>query len=233
MASIPYREQVQRLREDAIVGAVNRLLVAKGYELMTVDEVAAEAGLSKASLYKHFTSKEELAAAAMIRLLERAIAQIAEQQRLSPQASALAQIETLVRWTLKVQLDGEMPSLPAANSRLTAALRQNRVYTDRLLALSDLLGEWIVTAQTEGTLDAALPPEVILYTLFARACDPVLAVLKAAGQHSEAEIVEWLVRSTFKGIGAPAAATVAAAVPAPPGKASGAGRPARAKAGVA
>jgi len=110
MASIPYREQVQRLREDAIVGAVNRLLVTKGYELMTVDEVAAEAGLSKASLYKHFTSKEELAAAAMIRLLERAIAQIAEQQRRSPQASALAQVETLVRWTLKVQLDGVTPA---------------------------------------------------------------------------------------------------------------------------
>ena len=211
MPSIPYREQVLQLREGAIVEAVNRLLVSKGYELMTVDEVAAEAGLSKASLYKHFSSKEELAAAAMIRLLERAIAQVAGQRAQAPQATARAQLETLVRWTLKVQLAGEMPSLPAANSRLTAALRGNQSYADRLIELSELLGEWIVAAQGEGALDAVLPPEVILYTLFARACDPVLAVLKASGQHAEADIVEWLLRSTFQGIGGAVAAAPSAA----------------------
>jgi len=34
---------------------------------MTVDEVAADVGIAKTSLYKHFESKEELAAAAMVR----------------------------------------------------------------------------------------------------------------------------------------------------------------------
>ncbi|HEY6086476.1 MAG TPA: helix-turn-helix domain-containing protein, partial [Burkholderiaceae bacterium] len=76
MAAIPYREQLLRVREDAIVQAVNRLLATKGYDLMTVDEVAADAGMAKASLYKHFTSKEELAGAAMVRALERAIAYV-------------------------------------------------------------------------------------------------------------------------------------------------------------
>ena len=57
------KEQIQRLRQEAIVTAVNRLLASKGYDAMTVDEVAAEAGMAKASLYKLFTSKEELAGA--------------------------------------------------------------------------------------------------------------------------------------------------------------------------
>ncbi|MCX7243054.1 MAG: helix-turn-helix domain containing protein, partial [Polaromonas sp.] len=56
-------------REDAIVEAVNSLLAEKGFDLMTVDEVAAKVGIAKASLYKHFPSKEDLAAAAMVRLL--------------------------------------------------------------------------------------------------------------------------------------------------------------------
>ena len=55
-----------RAREDAIVSSVNRLLADKGYDVMTVDEVAADVGIAKASLYKHFPSKEALAAAAMI-----------------------------------------------------------------------------------------------------------------------------------------------------------------------
>lgn len=201
MATIPYRQQVLRLREDSIVHAVNRLLVTKGYDLMTVDEVAAEAGMAKASLYKHFTSKEELAAAAMIRVLDRSIAQVASLQKLAPTASGRSQLEALVRWTLRVQLDGEMPSLPAENSRLTASLRANRDYMNRLIELSDLLGAWIGEAQANSELDPSLPPELILYTLFARACDPVLPMMQASGQYSDEQIIEWLISTTFGGIG--------------------------------
>src|SRR5258708_36768747 len=64
------KEQIQRVREQAIVAAVNRLLATKGYDAMTVDEVAAEAGMAKASLYKLFTSKEELAGAALVGVLD-------------------------------------------------------------------------------------------------------------------------------------------------------------------
>ena len=219
MSAVPYREQMLRVREDAIVAAMNRLLVAKGYDLLTVDEVAAEAGLSKASLYKHFTSKEELAAAAMVRVLDRALAHVESLERLAPAGAAIDQLESVVRWTLQVQLAGEMPTLPAGNSRLTASLRSNRAYMDRLIHLSDRLGAWIEQAQANGSLNAGLPPELILYTLFARACDPVLGMIKASGQHTDEQIVEWLVTTTFAGIGlkprSASARPAPAAVPAP------------------
>ena len=186
-----------RVREDAIVQAVNRLLATKGYDLMTVDEVAAEAGMAKASLYKHFTSKEELAGAAMVRVLERAIGHVDALHLRGPDTPAIGQLESVVRWTLQVQIAGEMPTLPAQNSRLSASLRGNRQYTDRLIELSDRLGAWITQAQASGDLSASLPPELILYTLYARACDPVLGVLKAAGQYTDAQIIEWLVATTL------------------------------------
>ena len=192
-----------RVREDAIVEAVNRLLSTKGYDLMTVDEVAAEAGMAKASLYKHFTSKEELAAAAMVRVLDRAIAYVTSLQTLAPHASAIAQLESVVRYTLQVQLAGEMPALPAQNSKLSACLRSNRAYMDRLIELSEQLGHWIGQAQASGHLNASLPPELVLYTQFARACDPVLRMLKASGQHTDEQIIEWLVTTTFDGISQP------------------------------
>ena len=46
---------------------------------------------------------------------------------------------------------------------------------------------------------------MVLYTLFARACDPVLGVLKAGGSYSDAQIIDWLLTSCFEGLGAPAA----------------------------
>ena len=71
-AKISFKAQMLVAREEAIVQAVNRLLAEKGFDLMTVDEVAAEVGIAKASLYKHFPSKEDLGAAAMVRVVGQA-----------------------------------------------------------------------------------------------------------------------------------------------------------------
>ncbi len=199
MAKVSFREQVLRAREDAIVSSVNRLLAEKGFDLMTVDEVAADVGIAKASLYKHFTSKEELAAAAMIRVLDRALAFLDELAGREP-AKAIDQLKAVARWTMQVQLAGEMPSLPAQNSSLRAALTTNKAYLDRLMEVSDRLGAWITAAQAAGDLNPGLPAEVILYTLFARACDPVLGLLKLAGQHSDEQIVEMLISTCFDGL---------------------------------
>ncbi|MEP6792272.1 MAG: TetR family transcriptional regulator, partial [Ramlibacter sp.] len=40
----------------------------------------------------------------------------------------------------------------------------------------------------------------VLYTLYSRACDPVLEFLKAGGQHSEEQIVEWVICTCFEGL---------------------------------
>jgi AcrR family transcriptional regulator len=200
MARGAFRQQVLRVREDAIVSSVNRLLAEKGFDLMTVDEVAADVGIAKASLYKHFPSKEALAAAAMVRVLASAL-DVVEQQAARADATPLDRLREVTRWALERQLAGEMPSLPSQNSTLRAELMGHKAYLDLLMQVSDRLGAWIVAAQSEGLIDRTLPPELVLYTLFARACDPVPAVLKAAGQASDAQITEWVLSTCFNGLG--------------------------------
>jgi TetR/AcrR family transcriptional regulator of autoinduction and epiphytic fitness len=197
---ISFKQQVLKAREEAIVASVNRLLAEKGFDVMTVDEVAADVGIAKASLYKHFASKEALAAAAMNRILAQSMAFLEQVERQGP-SDGLERLKAVARWTMEVQLAGEMPSLPAQNSSLRAALIADANYMNLLMAVSEKLGEWIVQAQTDGQLSRKLPPEVILYTLFARACDPVLGVLKAGG-HAHAQIIEWLIESCFSGVAA-------------------------------
>jgi AcrR family transcriptional regulator len=199
MGKVSFKEQMLRVREDAIVSSVNRLLAEKGFDAMTVDEVAADVGIAKASLYKHFDSKEELAAAAMVRVLEQALEVIARLE-LDAEASPLAHLKAVARWTMQVQLAGEMPSLPAQNSALRGALMTHKVYMDRLMALSDKLGIWITAAQKAGQINPKLPPELVLYTLFARACDPVLGLLKVGGQYSDEQIIEMLLSTCFEGL---------------------------------
>lgn len=199
MARLSFREQVLRVREDAIVESVNRLLADKGFDLMTVDEVAADVGIAKASLYKHFPSKEALAAAAMVRLMQRTLA-LVEQQAAATGLRDAERLAAVVRWALTLQLSGDMPSLPSQNSSLRAELMAHKDYLNLLMQVSEVLGGWIVQAQADGDIDPALPPEVVLYTIYARACDPVPSFLKAGGQHSDAQIVEWVLCTCMNGL---------------------------------
>ena len=200
MSRLSFKEQVLRVREDAILSSVNRLLADKGFDLMTVDEVAADVGIAKASLYKHFASKEALAAAAMVRLMERTQA-VVDLQAARTEASPFQRLVAITRWALEVQLAGEMPTVPSQNSSLRAELMANKSYLDAIMRVSDVLGGWIVQAQAGGDIDPALPPEVVLYTIYARACDPVPAFLKAGGNFSDAQIVELVQATCWRGMG--------------------------------
>ena len=107
---ISFKQQMLAAREEAIVHTVNRLLAEKGFEAMTVDEVAQGVGIAKASLYKHFPSKEDLAAAAMVRVLHRTQAHL---DSLPADDQPLDKLKATVRWAMEVQMAGEMPYCPA------------------------------------------------------------------------------------------------------------------------
>ena len=194
-----FKVQMLAARETAIIQSVNRLLAEKGFDAMTVDEVAAEVGIAKASLYKHFTSKEELACAAMVTAMRRAQEVI---QSTDPQLAPLEKIKAVTRWTMTLKLQGLMPSLPSQNSSLRATLMASKDYMDGLMEVSDALGGWIEEAQAKGQINKTLPAVAVLYTLFARACDPVLEFLKMGEQHTDDQILDLVMSTCFDGLNA-------------------------------
>lgn len=201
-----FQDQVFRLREGAIVAAVNRLLAEKGFDLMTVEAVAAEVGIGKASLYKHFASKEEIGAAAMACVLQDALTHAAE---LAANAS-LGDVDRLVamaRWGVERQLRGEMPALPVQNPSLRAAMMSHLPYMQRLMRLSQQLNAWIESARAAGQLDPSFPADLTLYMIFSKGCDPVVFIMKESGQYTDEQILDWAVRSCFMGIAGPARRT--------------------------
>jgi AcrR family transcriptional regulator len=197
VVKISFKQQMLAAREEVIVKTVNRLLAEKGFEAMTVDEVAAQVGIAKASLYKHFASKEALAAAAMLQVMRRAQDFIGA---LPAQGTPLEKLRTVLQWALELKLAGEMPSLPCQNSSLRAALIANQDCMDGLVAVSERLGAWIEAAQASGELNPALPAMAILCTFFARACDPALEFLKMGGLYQDEQIVALVLTTCFDGL---------------------------------
>ncbi|MBL0253074.1 MAG: helix-turn-helix transcriptional regulator [Polaromonas sp.] len=174
-------------REDAIIRSVNLMLAQKGFDAMTVDEVAADVGIAKASLYKHFPSKEDLAAAAMVFVMRRVSGIWMNCQH---RPHRLKKIKQVVIWVMSLKLAGEMPSLPSQNSSLRTTLMNNKDYMDGLMDVSDRLGAWIEAAQAQGDISSKLPAIAVLYTLYARACDPVLEFLKMGDLYNDDQVID-------------------------------------------
>jgi len=57
--------------KDSILDATDRLLARFGYRKMTVEDIAAEAGIGKGTIYLHFSSKEEVVLSHIDRIVER------------------------------------------------------------------------------------------------------------------------------------------------------------------
>lgn len=197
MNRVSLKDQQLKLKEDIILSAVNQLLSKKGYDAMTVDSVAAHVGIAKPSLYKMFPSKESMAAAALIRLLDQALETASAQQ---VEARPIDKLRAVLRWALELHLAGSMPLLPSTRSSLRDALLNNPAYVDRLQSLSALLLEWIEASQRAGQIDAALPPVVVLYTLYARTCDPVLDFLRDSGEFEGERMISLILGTCFDGL---------------------------------
>ena len=194
---LSFKQQQLIVRENAIVDATNNLLAKKGFEMMTMDEVAAEVGIAKASLYKHFPSKEALAAAAMIRLLENTLAFV---RGLSSEQAALDQLKSVLQWALEIRMKGGLPTLPTENTSLRETLLNNTRYISRLMDLNELMGQTIERAKSDGTIRKDLPTEVVLFTIYARSCDPTRDYLRLGDQYSEDQVIEFLMSTCFNGL---------------------------------
>ncbi|HEX6126091.1 MAG TPA: TetR/AcrR family transcriptional regulator [Pyrinomonadaceae bacterium] len=64
--------------KSAILDATDRLLAGRGYKKMTIDDLAAEVGIGKGSVYLHFESKEEIVLSHIDRIIERLKARLVE-----------------------------------------------------------------------------------------------------------------------------------------------------------
>lgn len=164
---------------------------------VSVGEVKAEVGIAKASLYKHFPSKESLACAVMRRLLADTVAFT---DTMGSEESPLGALRAVLRWALQLRLAGGFPTLPSSNSGLRAALLADVDYLAALARLTGRLSEWIEAARARGELRPTLPTEVVLLSLYARTCDPAIEYLRLSGTLDDDAIVEAMLSLFFDGV---------------------------------
>src|SRR6185369_14888478 len=91
------KERQWELREHTILETARELLSRKGFDAMTLEDVISEVGISKPTLYQHFTSKEQLAVTVLIREINDTCKRLKEYEATLPPDQAL---KAMIDWAI-------------------------------------------------------------------------------------------------------------------------------------
>jgi AcrR family transcriptional regulator len=151
-----FQERLRKQREEEILVAAYGLLTERSYEGMTMDEVAAQVGISKVTLYQHFASKEALAAGIAVNQMRRI------EQALEPHyradGPALERLQAVLRYSLEQQAPKWHANLPP-NARFVAQDPAfQALYAQRTAQWERLVEQ----AKAEGSVDIQVSTAVLV-----------------------------------------------------------------------
>jgi len=144
---------------DRILDAAERLLGRFGYRKMTVDDIAAEAGIGKGTVYLSFPSKEEVVLSTVDRIVERVCtameAAAAGDEPAPDRLRAMLRARVLVRFEAVAAYSASLNDLLGG---IRAALLARRVqHFEREIGV---LARVIAGGQQEGELAAGAPRRI-------------------------------------------------------------------------
>lgn len=146
-------------QRDRILDAAERLLGRFGYRKMTVDDIAAEAGIGKGTVYLSFPSKEEVVLSTVDRIVGRVCAAMEEEA--ARDASAPDRLRAMLRARVLVRFEAVAAYSASLNEllgRIRAALLARRVrHFEQEIGV---LARVISGAQQDGELTAGAPRRI-------------------------------------------------------------------------
>jgi TetR/AcrR family transcriptional regulator len=99
MADIDRQQRRKEKRRNEIIDAAERLFYAKGYDKVTMDEIAQEVDLSKGALYFYFKSKDSI----FFAIIFRRWTEFGETliKKMSPGKTGLEKIQIMIQWFIE------------------------------------------------------------------------------------------------------------------------------------
>jgi TetR/AcrR family transcriptional regulator of autoinduction and epiphytic fitness len=144
-----------RKRQAIIQAAINEFR-DNGFEITSMDKIAATAGVSKRTVYNHFPSKEELFAEILNQLWIRLTAE--QETAYRPDLPLREQLRVLLK--AKLQMMGDDNFLDLARVAIAATIHSPERAQDMVARMGEReegLTVWIRAAQADGRLKTIAP----------------------------------------------------------------------------
>jgi AcrR family transcriptional regulator len=157
------RQRRRQMLEAEILDATREILAERGYVAMSMDDLAAQVGISKPTLYSHFATKDEIVVATIVREMERFIALVeAETEDQTPLQRLIFVLHTLIH----VQEDKRLGTQPWTPELflLVCSREEGRHAIQRLDAVITAL---IQAGIASGEIDPSLDPSTVASAFYA------------------------------------------------------------------
>ena len=143
-------------KREAIIQAAIAEFRANGFDITSMDKIAATAGVSKRTVYNHFPSKEELFAEILNQLWTR----VTTEQETPYRADQPLREQLRLQLMAKMQMLGDDNFLDLARVAIAATIHSPERAQDMVARLGEReesLTVWIRAAQADGRLKAVDP----------------------------------------------------------------------------
>ena len=180
---------------DAIVDIAVQVFLRRGYDGASLDQVAAAAGITKASIYYHADGKEALLARGAGRALDALFAVLEEPP--AKKGRAAARLKYIVRRTIEITVD------QLAEVALLLRVRGNtpaeRRVLERRRQFDHLIGKLMESAQRQRDLRADIDPRLATRLLFGM-LNSITEWYRPGGKLEAPEVAEAVFRIAFEGM---------------------------------
>lgn len=163
------RARRKQMLRDEILDAARALLAEKGYAAMSMDELSAQVGISKPTLYSHFSTKDDIVVATAMREMERFLDLIeSDSGGQTPFQRLIAVMQRFIRIHIEKE-SIEMRSWTPDLFQLLCAREDALSYMRRIdLAIVALVQASIAS----GEIDARFDPATVTSAFFALSSAP-------------------------------------------------------------
>jgi TetR/AcrR family transcriptional regulator, fatty acid metabolism regulator protein len=194
------KDRQRQERERLILHAASEALVEKGYDAMSMEDIASRVGISRAAIYLHFPSKEDLVLALFQRGIETSVERfdVLLAEKISPREKVRALIERSYSGTAQ-------PSFQA----FTAVMHSPTFFSKAAEKRKDMSEMWKPTMQRlsalleEGKRSGDFDPDMptpLMVNLLVGLISPFTKHALEREQMPLSVVVECLCRYFLKGI---------------------------------
>lgn len=156
------KEKQWRLRQDTILEAASELMISKGYNAMTMDDVANLVGISKATLYQHFSSKHDLAISVACQTADAAYENMSS---VEANLSSRERLSALIDQIIEVRYGPQSQPYFEAVGELSEILSDEHPFIQKEKRNTEFVKSAIRSAKTDGALVEGVSEFVAVYIL--------------------------------------------------------------------
>jgi AcrR family transcriptional regulator len=195
------KETLRQKRAELILEIAEAIAVEKGYHDTSMDEIAERAGVSKGTLYQHFSTKDDL----FFALIEQTIARFEQlfEQVLASSGSAQSKLERILRaiYVEQDMLHLQFLQLLRRDEDLRKSLNERKEQLrERRARIIKQITDIFEEGKAEGLFESAISTDLMLFTFLNLLTLKGHSWLFVQEQLAPEELIRQISRLFFNGI---------------------------------